>query len=281
LAGASGRQDRQAWASRLPEAVRSVEAQWSLHVGKPFRPEGSTAWVAPATTADGADVVVKIGWPHFEADHEADALRLWDGHGAVRVLAAQALPHATALLLERCVPGSSLSGRPEPEQDVVITRLLPRLWVTPPPGHSFRPLQAMCDAWADEFEQMARPAHGHADAGLVSEGLTLLRLLPGATPADVVLCTDLHAGNVLASTRQPWLAIDPKPFVGDPAYDLTQHMLNCRERLAADPRALVDRVAGLAGVDAERVLSWLFARCVQESRQWPELLDVARDLAPD
>jgi streptomycin 6-kinase len=34
----------------------------------------------------------------------------------------------------------------------------------------------------------------------------------------VVISTDLHAGNVLGAEREPWLAIDPKPFVGDPAY---------------------------------------------------------------
>ena len=39
--------------------------------------------------------------------------------------------------------------------------------------------------------------------------------------AEVVLATDLHAGNVLQAERQPWLVIDPKPFVGDPAFDAT------------------------------------------------------------
>jgi streptomycin 6-kinase len=43
----------------------------------------------------------------------------------------------------------------------------------------------------------------------------------------VLLCTDLHAENVLAAEREPWLAIDPKPCIGDPAFDAIQHMLNC------------------------------------------------------
>jgi streptomycin 6-kinase len=45
----------------------------------------------------------------------------------------------------------------------------------------------------------------------------------------------LVAGNVLRAAREPWLVIDPKPFIGDPAYDATQHLLNCVERLRADP----------------------------------------------
>jgi streptomycin 6-kinase len=30
----------------------------------------------------------------------------------------------------------------------------------------------------------------------------------------------------------------PKPYVGHPAYDVLQHMLNCEDRLAADPVGL-------------------------------------------
>lgn len=36
---------------------------------------------------------------------------------------------------------------------------------------------------------------------------------------STLLCTDLHAGNVLAAGRESWLATDPKPYLGDPTYD--------------------------------------------------------------
>jgi streptomycin 6-kinase len=65
--------------------------------------------------------------------------------------------------------------------------------------------------------------------------------------------TDLHGDNILAAQRAPWPVIDPKPNVGDPAYDLLQHRLNSEDRLAADPAGLANRMAGLAGVDADRV----------------------------
>jgi streptomycin 6-kinase len=80
-------------------------------------------------------------------------------------------------------------------------------------------------------------------------------------PSDpVVLATDLHAGNVLKAQRGPWLVIDPKPFVGDRAYDATQHLLNGRRRLLREPAGTVRRFADLLEVDAERVRQWLFAR---------------------
>ena len=117
------------------------------------------------------------------------------------------------------------------------------------------------------------------DPGLARAGSAALRELPATADRAVLLCTDLHAGNVLAAQREPWLAIDPKPFVGDPAYDTVQHMLNCDVRLASDPVALARRMAGLLDLAADRVARWLFARCAQEALTDPSLRDPARRLA--
>jgi streptomycin 6-kinase len=77
-----------------------------------------------------------------------------------------------------------------------------------------------------------------------------------------------------------WLAIDPKPYVGDPTYDALQHMLNSPGRLAADPGGFARRMAGLLDLDAERLRQWLFARCAMEAVARPHLLPVAAALAP-
>jgi streptomycin 6-kinase len=105
------------------------------------------------------------------------------------------------------------------------------------------------------------------------------RELPRTAARRVLLCADLHAGNVLASQRDPWLVIDPKPFIGDPAFDAVQHMLNCGERIASDPAALAERMAGLLEVEAERVRLWLFTRCVQEALHDQTMREPARRLA--
>lgn len=78
--------------------------------------------------------------------------------------------------------------------------------------------------------------------------------------------TDLHAGNVLHAERDRWLAIDPKPFVGDPAYDATQHLFNCDARLGADPAGFIHRMGDLLGVQSGRILLWTFARAAAEPR---------------
>jgi streptomycin 6-kinase len=139
----------------------------------------------------------------------------------------------------------------------------------------------MCNAWADEFaaEYAAAPPGERIDPGLARAGIELFRELPASAASRVLLCTDLHAGNVLAAQRAPWLVIDPKPYAGDPAYDVLQHMLNCELRLAADPAGLAARMAALTGLDPGRVRLWLFARSVQESTGSPLMREVARRLA--
>jgi streptomycin 6-kinase len=110
--------------------------------------------------------------------------------------------------------------------------------------------------------------------------LYYFRSLPRTAERRVLLFTDLHPDNVLASDREPWLAIDPKPYVGDPTYDPLQHMLNFPDRLAADPASFALRMARLLDLDVERLRLWLFARCVQESVDQPHLLTMITAIAP-
>jgi streptomycin 6-kinase len=186
------------------------------------------------------------GRVRFEGGEELDeaaGLRAWEGNGAVRLHAACDTGAAYGLLLERCLPGTPLRQvLPEPDQDVVVAALLRRLWDDP------------------------------------REGIALFRELLGTAASRALLCTDLHGDNILSARRA--VAGDRPQAVGDPAYDVLQHMLNCEERLAADPAGLAGRMARLAGLDLGRVRLWLFARAVQESVGAPILHQVARQLAP-
>jgi streptomycin 6-kinase len=254
--------DRTKWLDRLPDTVCDVGRRWSLTLDPPFDGEDvSAAFVAPTTLTDGTAAVLKIGMPHMEAHHEADGLRFWDGNPTIRLLRHD--PGTGAMLLERCTPGTSLRKLPEPEQDEIIAGLLRRLLRTPPTFHPFRPLSILIEHWSAETlaseERWTEPA-------LVREGLCIFHSLLRNATTDALLATDLHAGNVLRSERQPWLVIDPKPFIGDPAYDATQHLFNCPARLSADPLATIRRLADLAGLDPERVRLWTFARAAAEPR---------------
>ncbi len=261
----------------LVEAVTALAAQWRLTLGKPCATDIGGSWVAPASGVDGRDLVLKVAHAHEEARDEAVGLRLWAGRGAVQVHDEHTDGDVVALLLEHVRPGTALRDlREEVDQDVVLADLLQRLWIAAPSGHQLRALRQMCEQWAREHVDDPRPL----DPGLVRAGFALWLELPTTADRETVLVTDLHAGNVLAATREPWLMIDPKPYVGDPAYDPLQHLLNCPGRLHTEPRALVDRMAGLCGVQAERLRLWLFARCVVESAWRSQLALVAAELAP-
>jgi len=275
-----GTPERRLWMDELPSIVRELAQRWSVELGPPYQPGGECSWVAPVRDSAGRDLVLKVGWRRDAAADEAAGLRVWDGRGAVRCYDAHVSGSTSALLLERCLPGTALgSGLPEPEQDLVIASLLRRLWSAPHDARAFRPLQEMCDAWAAEFEERYASAPAGLDPGLARDGMALFRSLPSSAEQEVLLCTDLHPGNVLATRREPWLVIDPKPYVGDPAYDVLQHLLNCDERLVADPLGLAWRMADLLELDRARVTQWLFARCVQESISEPWLSHIVPTLA--
>lgn len=275
-AACRGVPERTAWLEQLPNAIEEVTATWSLSLGPPWRDEASCSWVAPAVRRDGSHAVLKLAMPHMEAADEIEGLRFWNGDPTVRLLEADTTRNAT--LLERCEPGTSLRELPDEEQDVVVGGLLHRLWRVPHAPHRFRPLSLMVAFWMEET-LAARAAW--RDAGLVQAGLRAFDELAQPSSEDVLLATDLHAGNVLRAQREPWLVIDPKPFVGDRAYDATQHLFNCRDRMSRAPGATIRRVAGLLDVDAERVRMWMFARSAAEPRDsWTDdSLAIARALA--
>lgn len=269
--------ERTAWLARVPALLKDLKQRWALSLDEPFDgADVSCAWVAPARLANGTTAILKLAMPHMEGEHEIAGLRFWNGDPTARLLEAD--DKLGAMLLERCQPGTALRSLPEPEQDVVITRLLGRLWRLPPAGYRFRSLAALIEYWSAET---LAASDDWSDPPLVREGLAIFKELLRPSAIQVLLATDLHAGNVLQAEREPWLVIDPKPFVGDPAYDLTQHLFNCQERLLIDPKGLIRRLADLARLDYERVRLWTFARAAAEPRsEWNNsLMQIARAIA--
>jgi streptomycin 6-kinase len=139
----------------------------------------------------------------------------------------------------------------------------------------------MIELWVEETR---RNEEHWPDPALVQEGLVMFQALAADdSEGGVLLGTDVHAGNVLRAERSPWLVIDPKPFVGDPAYDATQHLMNCEARMREAALPTIQRFAGLLDVDADRVRRWMFARAAAENRDdWDNdiWMSLARDLRP-
>ncbi len=231
--------------------------------------------------APAGDTVLKIGWPHEESEHEALALRVWNGDGAVRLLDED--PERHAMLLERCEPGAPLLGLGDDEAGDVVSGLLPRLWKAPPP--ELRLLADVAARWVDELPDLWHSIGRPFDRKILDAAVGALREL-GPTQGPLVLANeDLHAGNVLRSTREPWLVIDPKPLAAEREFTPVAMVRDRKEEVLAGPHALrrlrrrLDRFSADLELDRERVRGWTVAHTVAwgcEKQATPAHAETAR-----
>lgn len=204
--------------------------------------------------------MLKIGWPHRESEHEADALIRWEGEGAVRLLDRDR--EAQAMLLERCVPGSHLSELDGDAALGVLIDLLPRLLV--PASGPFSTLSDEAAWWLETLDEKAERAGRPFSDRLFAAAVGALRDLPASQREEqVLLHQDLHGDNVLRATREPWLVIDPKPLLGEREFCVApivrSHELGDDERAV---RRRFDRLTAELSLDHERALLWTIAQTV-------------------
>jgi streptomycin 6-kinase len=224
-------------------------ARWGLELEEPFE-GGFVSHVVPA-----GDVVLKIQWPHRESDHEADALELWQGDGAIRLLARDDERHA--LLLERCRPGDHLGDR---ALDVLVD-LLPRLWK--PAGEPFTSLAEEAAWWVGNIRADWEKAGKPIEEALINAATSMLEELAPTQGEQVLVHQDLHPDNVLAAEREPWLVIDPKPLVGEREFALAS-IIRASE-LGHSKSAVIgrlDRLTSDLGLDRERARGWAIGQTI-------------------
>jgi streptomycin 6-kinase len=238
------------WREDAPRLARAVAEDWGLRLGEPYQP-GACGHVVRAELSDGTPAVLKVFWPHREAEQEADALERWDGQGAVRLLARD--DERNALLLERCEPGTFLSSIATEAALDVFVGLLPRLWKS---GDGFA-------TYEDELPYALEDLADTRDPRLKDASLAYLRdLVP--TQRDLVLVhQDLHGENVLAAEREPWLVIDPKPIAAEREYAVAPIVRS--PELGHSKRQVLyrlDRLCADLGLDRDRALGWTVAQTV-------------------
>ncbi|MFK4086407.1 aminoglycoside phosphotransferase family protein [Kribbella sp. NPDC020789] len=257
LAVASRGQDWADWLDRLPRLTRELLDEWQLRVDGASA-HGECALVVPVRTSDGQSAVLKVQFPHWEAETEHLALRDWAGNGAVQLLRAD--PRRFAMLLERLEP-RDLTTIPVLDACELVGTAYQRLHVVA--GPQYRTLSGELKRWLERFRQL--PASAPVPHRYVEQAISLAEDFVSDPATDGRLIhTDLHYGNMLAATREPWLVIDPKPLSGDPHYEVAPLIWNRWDEVTGDLRFAVRQrfytAIDAAGLDEERARNWVIVR---------------------
>lgn len=271
---------KQAWDAAATELLGSMLERWHLADAHIF-PATAAAVVASVRRSDASPAVLKIGYPHPEGIWEAVALDALPAGLGPAVLEQDGW--TWAMLIERLDPGTGLSdaGLPALEAAGIGAELHRRFSAAPPPSgvpavaEQYRPFvdRLSTDDAAAALREAGLSTHAAATASEEFDRLC------ATAPSEVLLHGDLNPSNVLRHGSR-WRIVDPKPAVGDAAFDtfsLVRDLLadtGSRKRLAG----LTEAASRAAGVDRDRALRWIRVRSVLSAFWNGEdgLLDAAR-----
>lgn len=284
------------WLTSLPRLIGQLLGEWEL---VPDLAPGALPWnghggiVIPVHRRTGGPAVLKVAFPHEEATRERHALALWDGRGAVRLLAADA--GSCALLLERLEAGLSLQNVPLEAAARVWGGLVRKLSLLPddrPEWQDLGHVAARAEQWSDElpetWEHLGRPF----PRWLLEAALEVCQTRGAVgrrSGTDVLVHADLHYLNILArplvskagapepghredgpAGPESYAAIDPQPMIGEAEFAVAPVLWNRLRELpvTAPGPALLARCrdfSAAAGLDAEAARQWSLAREVENA----------------
>lgn len=291
--------DGERFLAALPALIDEASRRWALTDVQPVSTL-SYNFVAFAESPSplsplprgGGDVVLKIGVPRDELTSEMEALKLFNGEGACRLIDCD--EEKGLLLLERLRPGTMLAAL---EDDDEATRIagdvMKRIWrplgdVTLSDSeespniqdglfgrgeHSLRVTQKQFIQLSDWFDGLKRlrkmfnGGTGPLDGILVERVEQTTRDFLAENHMRVLMHGDFHHYNILWSERG-WLVIDPKGVIGPAGYEVGPLMMNpwgsfsdgieSRRRL----NRRIDILHELLGFERGRILEWTLAHAL-------------------
>ncbi|HEX6685980.1 MAG TPA: aminoglycoside phosphotransferase family protein [Candidatus Limnocylindrales bacterium] len=246
------------WLAELPRAIVRQCERWDLRVvAEPAH--GSNAVVVPVER-DGEALALRMTPPGTEVADQVGALRFWDGRGTVRLVDAD-LVHG-AMLLERLAMHQTLADRPVDEAVAVLGRMMRRLAV--PASSEVRSTAVTARDAADDLEPSWLRLHKPFDKAFLAEALNLATGL-STTGSTLAVNGDLHSGQLLRGSREPWLTVDPILLRGDIEYDLARVLWTRLDEMvnAVDIVQHFETAVEEGGLDPALARDWVVFRSVE------------------
>lgn len=266
--GATG----QAWLDELPGIVEDLLDRWELQRDGDVL-HGQVGVVVPVE----GNAVLKVSFPHPGNVHEPDAFEAWGGRGAVKLYRRDDARYA--MLLERANTstlaehmGEMLVPADAVDAAAIAGDLLRQLTIPAPAGLPRMSEQA--DAWAEQLHKDAAELDHRLPSAVVDQALSVVEE-HGREQPETLIHGDFHARNILRADREPWLVVDPKGYVGDPAYDAAFFLRTRAYYLFVGGLPLdelmpyldqeLERFAEASGIDAEHIRRWTHLVIVQSA----------------
>ena len=253
----------QAWLARLPKRLAGLAARWQLLLQPPFKL--SYNYVAPVIRADGTTAVLKIGYPSPELLAEMETLRLYNGRFACQLLAAD--PSQYAMLLEQIQPGQPLWSLADDDAETeAAAQLMQQLWQPiAAEDHPILPSLARWTGALRRLEAYFEDGVGPFPRRLLETAVSLRAELLADDIPPMLLHGDFHHENVLTAHRRPWLALDPKGVIGDPAYEVGAFLYNPKPEQVAEKKRITRRIdifSDILNIDRQRLIRWGIVQAV-------------------
>jgi streptomycin 6-kinase len=268
-------EEAEPWLARVDHLIAELCGRWELETGEPRRGDAG-GYVVDAIRGRRERVVLRIAFPDGWFSQQVTALSAWDGRGVVE-------------LIDHDPRGGQLLERPDPGRPLALVRddelamgaaaeVAKKIWVDDPGG--IDPVAAEAAAWAASLEDRNEVLGTVVDDDLLAQAREALVIRSGEARERVLLHGNLRLGSILSSRRQPWLAIDPQPLVGEREFDATALLTDGADRLAADVDVGRERVghrfdllSSRLNCDRERLKGWAIGITVDDALWWFEAGD--------
>lgn len=257
--GAKGKK----WLEELPDVISNLAEIWAL---TNICPVDNLSWNYVAiAVCNNQEVALKISYEKEVIFDEMSCLKYWDALGSIKLLDFKEAYNA--MLLEKANPGISLkySDMPFEAKVQVYVNSVRALERDHLPDTKFTHV-------AKILRTIDRIRDNRLPLAIISKAKQIQQDLLDSSDQEYLCHGDLHMDNILQH-NQSWLVIDPKAIIAPEGFELAAcDIIDKNEKIKDQDRQaiILDRIrmiAGLAEVEFEYLVKWVFCRCII-SAQW-------------